>query len=173
MNARYLSITACAIGAIALAAAADLPSHKPGLWQMTISATTPGMGQTTERICLDANTDRLLYKLAAGINQRMCSKVDVHASGGKVIVDTACHIANSTVTGHSVTTFVGDTATHTESRVHYEPAMFGKTDATSTQDGKWVGQCPADMNPGDAIISNSRLPQSMRMNLNDMLKGAK
>jgi hypothetical protein len=172
MNARYWSITGCALGAIALAAAADFPEHKPGLWEMTINMSGPGMGPMTERICLDADTDHLLYKFAAGMNQKMCSKMDVHGSGGKVVVDTVCHIANTTATGHSVTSFVGNTATHTESRVHYEPAMFGRTDSNSTQDGKWLGACPADMKPGDILMSSPRLPQPMKMNLNDMLKRA-
>jgi Protein of unknown function (DUF3617) len=170
MNARCWSITGCAIGAIAVATAADFPAHKPGLWQMTISTATQGAGPTTERVCLDASTDQLLYK--ASLNRKLCSKVDIKPSGGKVVVDTVCRVAETTAIGHSVTTFVGNTATHTEVSVHYEPVMPGRPDTNSTQDGKWVGACPSDMKAGDVVISNSRMPQPMKMNLNDMLKGA-
>jgi hypothetical protein len=172
MNARYWSITGCALGAIALAVAADFPEHKPGLWEMTITTAGSPAGPMTERICLDPSTDQLLYKFSAGMNKKMCSKTDLHGSGGKVIVDTVCHIANTTATGHSVTSFVGNTATHTETSVHYDPAMMGKTDITSTQDGKWVGACPADMKPGDIVMSNPLMPHPMKMNLNDVLKNA-
>jgi hypothetical protein len=170
MNARYWSITGCALGAIAVATAADFPEHKPGLWEMTINSAASAAGPTTQRICLDAATDQLLFQFSAGMNKKMCSKTDVHGSGDKVVVDTVCHIANTTVTGHSVTTFVGNTATHTESSTHFEPAMAGKSDSNSTQDGKWVGSCPADMKPGDILMNNPRMPHPMKMNLNDVLK---
>jgi hypothetical protein len=172
MNAKHWSITACALGATALAAAADFPEHKPGLWEMTITTAGSPSGPITERICLDASTDQLLYKFSAGMNKKMCSKMEMHGSGGKVVVDTVCHIANTTATGHSVTTFVGNTATHTEASSHYEPAMMGKTDTTSTQGGKWLGACPADMKPGDLVMSNPAMPHPMKMNLNDVLKSS-
>jgi Protein of unknown function (DUF3617) len=137
-----------------------------------MSSPTAGGPAMNERICLDAATEQLLYKVGAGMNQRMCSRTDVHGAGGKVTVDTTCHIGTSTVTGHSVITFVGNTSTHTDTTTHFDPPMFGQTDRSSTQDGKWIGACPADMKPGDLVISSPRMPQPMRMNLNDMLKGA-
>jgi hypothetical protein len=173
MNVRHGSILGSALGALTLVAvAADFPSHKPGLWEMTIGVSQTGTPPVTERMCLDAATDQLILKMAGGINQRMCSRTDLHSAGGKVVVDTTCHVGTSTVTGHSVTTFVGNTSTHTETTMHYDPPMRGKSDGSSTQDGKWIGACPADMKPGDMLISNPSLPQPIRMNINDMLKGA-
>jgi len=171
MNTRNWSM-ACAIGALTVAMAADFPEHKPGLWLMTITTAGSPAGPVTERICLDARTDQLLYKMGAGMSQKMCSKIDIQPSGGKVVVDTVCHIMNTTTTGHSVTAFVGSTETHTATVSHFDPPMMGKTESRSTQDGKWLGACPADMKPGDVEMSSARMPHPIRMNLNDMMKGA-
>ena len=46
-----------------------------------------------------------------------------------------------------------------------EPALFGKTETSSTQVGKWVGACPADMKAGDVVTANG-----MKFNLHAMLE---
>lgn len=160
-------------GVCTVVAAPDFPARKAGLWQIIISSPNSQYPPTIERVCLDATIDALLYKFGAGASQKMCSSAEVHSSGGKVIVDSACRLGSTQATTHSVTSFNSDTAYHTDVNVHYVPAMFGKSDMSSTQDAKWSGACPADMKPGDVVVQPSpRMPVPMKMNLNDMLKGS-
>lgn len=44
-------------------------------------------------------------------------------------------------------------------------ALFGKTESNSTQTGKWVGACPADMKPGDVLS-----PNGVKINLHAVLE---
>ena len=46
---------------------------------------------------------------------------------------------------HAVTRFTADTAYRTEVDTRMEPPMPGRGEMKITQDGKWVGPCPADM----------------------------
>ena len=172
MTTRYLLILAATCSACTVAAPADFPMRKPGLWEITMNTDNPRIPPRVEKVCLDAATDQLLYKVGAGASQKMCSKVDIHSGGGKVIVDSQCDIAGSKVISHSVTSMMGDSAYHTDVSIHYDPPLFGKPDSTSTHDAKWTGACPADMRPGDVIVAASaRMPSPMKLNLVDMFKG--
>jgi hypothetical protein len=41
---------------------------------------------------------------------------------------------------------------------------MGRSTATVSQDAKWTGICPADMQPGDIVMANG-----MRMNVKTMM----
>jgi hypothetical protein len=160
-----------AIGTAGIAAAADLPPRKPGLWEITRSPAAPNQPPQLQKICLDAVTDALLYKLGSRVAHQACSKFDITSSSGRVQVDTVCKIGATTTTAHSVTLLTGDTAYHEDASTHFDPPLAGKADAKSSTDGKWMGACPADMKPGDLVIEPSAmLPVPMKMNLRDALK---
>jgi len=172
MSTRNLLILAAACSVWAVSSAADLPMRKPGLWEITMNMGNPKIPPRVEKVCLDAATNQLLYKVGAGASQKMCSKVDIQNSGGKVVIDSQCNLGSTKTSTHSVTTMTGDSAYHTDVSVHYDPPLFGKSDSTMTHDAKWTGACPADMRPGDVVVeASARMPQAIRMNLNDMFKG--
>ena len=170
MNPRMILFLA-ASGLCCALTSADLPQRKAGLWEITMSPPNPKFPPTVERVCLDAATNALLYKAGAGAGKKLCSKTDVQSSGGKVVVDSVCKIGSTQATTHSVTILSGATGYHTDTAVHYDPPMFGRSESTSSQDGKWSGECPADMKPGDIVVNPSpMMPVPLKMNLNDMLK---
>jgi hypothetical protein len=158
--------------AATVAHAADFPSRKAGLWEITMNSGNPGIPPIVQKVCLDKATDQLLYKEGAGASAKLCSKVDIHSSSTQVVVDSECTIGASHTINHSVTTMAGDSAYHTESTLHHDAAS-GKGDSKSTQDGRWTGPCPSDMRAGDVVIGpDARMPVPMKMNLLDMFKGA-
>ena len=172
MSTRNLLMLATTFSLCAVSAAAELPTRKPGLWEITMTMGNPKIPPRVEKVCLDAATNQLLYKVGAGASQKMCSKVDIQNSGGKVVVDSQCNLGNTKSSTHSVTTMMGDTAYHTDVSVHYDPPLFGKSDSTLTHDAKWIGACPADMRPGDLTMdTGGGMTAPMKMNLNDMFKG--
>jgi hypothetical protein len=48
----------------------------------------------------------------------------------------------------------GDIAAHGESHTLYTPAMDGKTETIMFSDAKYLGSCPAGMQPGDRMDAN-------------------
>ncbi|MGP0060825.1 MAG: DUF3617 domain-containing protein [Beijerinckiaceae bacterium] len=150
-----LHITAILISTIyATAAFADeFPPRKPGLWEVT----SAGEKRPTVKMkmCIDKDTDEQFHKFGTDLlTEKTCSRRDLKVTDNVATAETQCKIGGSTVTTTSVTTFTGDTAFHGDSKIHSEPALLGKTDAVSTEDGKWIGPCPSDMEPGDFVLAN-------------------
>jgi hypothetical protein len=137
---------------IATAQAADMPHHKPGLWELTTQAgSMPHAMQS--KLCLDAASEAAFNRYNEG--SMTCSKHDITQNGNQTLIDSVCTIAGSTVTSHGVLTWTGDTAYHMDSQSHWvPPLMGGSPDKHSTQDAKWIGACPAGVSPGDMLMGN-------------------
>jgi hypothetical protein len=166
------TIAACTIalfgGLACLAAGAradDLPARKAGLWEVTMHMASGNAPTQTMKFCTDAATDAELYKFGMNATQGMCSRYDLHRSGSTATVDTECKMGEMKMTSHSEMNFTGDTAYKTEIKSHFDPPMMGRSDSTMTQEAKWTGPCPADMQPGDMVG-----PNGMKMNMKSMAK---
>ena len=61
---------------------------------------------------------------------------------------------STTISTKSVGTYVSDTSVHTESTSTYTPAFMGQTRETMVVDWKYVGACPAGIQPGDRVASD-------------------
>lgn len=147
------------LGAVS-AAAAELPSRKAGLWEL--STKTPDGHAVSMRQCVDAKTDAALQSMSGGMAQRACSKRDVQRSGDTITMDSVCTFAGRTTTAHAVITGSFDSG--------YTMVLTSQGDGvparTTTMTAKWIGPCAADQKPGDMIMANG-----MKMNLLDMQKG--
>jgi hypothetical protein len=168
-----VSIAVCAWCTWQCAPAADLPKRKAGQWQITSTSDNPKLAPRTEDVCLDEATDALLYKFALGASQQMCSKYDwKNLGGGKASVDATCKLGATQMTIRGDITFTGNSAYREEIKTHFEPPLHGRSDSVSVNDAKWTGACAADMKPGDIVSRPSpAMPMSVRMNLNEMMKG--
>jgi hypothetical protein len=137
----------------AVAASADqLPHRKPGLWQVTMSMQGTSRPPTISQFCIDAQTESALLNKGQSAMKKMCSRHSLSISGNVATMDNTCKFGHSVQTTHSTTTFAGDTAYHSDTRAHYAPALFGKVDMSTIQDGKWMGACPRGMHPGDVLM---------------------
>jgi hypothetical protein len=144
----------------------DFPPRKPGLWQIEMAMQGRQMPAQKMTMCIDATTDAELYKLGLNASQGMCDKPAIARSGSTVTVDAVCRIGESRTATHSVTVYSGDTAYHTDASTKIDPPIGGHGDSAMMQDAKWVGSCPADMQPGDMSMGNG-----MKMNVKQMLSG--
>jgi hypothetical protein len=161
---KALSTLVLLVGAIVLMGQAELPKRKAGLWELTMSIEGTKAPMPSAKLCIDAATDAEFYKMGAGMSRDACSKRDLKVNGKTITVDSVCSFAaNRTSTTHATTTFTGDTAYHTEVQMHYEPPLMGKSDSAMAQDGKWIGACPADMQPGDMLM-----PGGLKLNVRDL-----
>ena len=150
---------------IGYATATDMPKRKPGLWEMTLSTANSKRPPRSAKYCIDAATEALMDNVAGGMTRQACSKNDVHAEGATVVVDSVCMIDKSKVTGRSVITANGDTMLHMQIHTHFDPPLYGSADVDSMSDSKWLGACPADMQPGDMMT-----PAGVKVSIREILK---
>ena len=88
--------------AISGAWADDLPTRKPGLWEVTTHLAVGNAPAQTMKFCTDAATDAALYKFGMNAAQGMCSRYDLHHNGNTATVDTDCKMGDMKMTSHSV-----------------------------------------------------------------------
>jgi hypothetical protein len=110
---RFTSVLLVMAASVALMAETDQLFRKPGLWLVT-RTIGPAGAPMTSRMCVDAATDAALHKYAMGFTAKDCSKNDVKIDGKQITIDAVCTAVGTQMTTHSVTTFTGDTAFHTD-----------------------------------------------------------
>ena len=128
--------------------AASTPYAKPGLWALT-QTTSAGRKPIELKVCVDAATTRLLVDRAGATERSQCASHTTRVEGSSVISDSVCNLGPTTITSHSVVVYTGDSAFHGETNSKLSPPFMGRSASHATQDGRWIGACPAGMAPGD------------------------
>lgn len=161
-----------AIAVIALAmpaAAAELPTRKAGLWEMSMKRESGATAMPTMQQCTDETTDKDMSMIFGGVKQR-CAKHDVQNSGGRFTIDSTCTVAGATATSHAE--IVGDfnsaysvnVTTTIEGKSAEDKSAQGKGRSNHmTVEAKWLGPCKAGQSPGDIIM-----PGGFKMNIKQM-----
>jgi Protein of unknown function (DUF3617) len=145
------------------ALAAELPSRKPGLWQVKTSIGGSNTPAPLIKQCIDATTDQMMQSSAGPFAPAACPERDVQRSENSTTIDSTCMLDGKPATAHSVITGSFDSA-YTMTVTSQRPDIpDGKL--TMTMDAKWLGPCAADQKPGDVIISNG-----MKINVPEMEK---
>ena len=158
-------------GLCGVAAAADLPHRKPGLWEMTSHSATSESSEITRRICLDKESEGLLNRQAVASGQEACAKVEMHSTGNQFTATAVCSMGSVKMTSEATTTFVSDTASTTKVHTTFDPPLAGRSQFDTHDEAKWLGACPADMKPGDMILKTGGThPHEMRTSLRQMFK---
>jgi hypothetical protein len=155
------------IGIAMPATAAELPSRKPGLWEIKTSMPNApqNVPQMSIRECVDAATDKLMQEKASGPNPaRQCSQRDIQKSGDTITIDSTCTVAGRTSKGHVVIT--GDFQSTYTMTVNTQPEGAPPPGRTMSMVATWIGPCAAGQRPGDTIMSNG-----MKYNILDAAKG--
>ena len=143
--------------------AAELPSRKPGLWEMKMEFEGRNTPSQTMRQCIDASTDQAMQSNAGPPGQSTCSKRDVQRSGATITIDSVCTVGGKTTTSHAEITGNFDSAYTMTVTSDSTSAPGGK--ARMTMAAKWLGPCTGDQKPGDMIMANG-----MKINILDMQK---
>jgi hypothetical protein len=146
------------------APAVDLPPRKPGLWQITMIMPGGKIPPRDMQMCIDAKTDAEMARLSTSASQGMCAKNDTRRDGDTVTTNSVCTIGQKETSTQAVTRFAGDSAYHTE--ITSRSGTTGGSRLVMTQDAKWTGACPADMQPGDVTM-----PNGVKMNVKTIMSG--
>jgi Protein of unknown function (DUF3617) len=125
--------------------AAELPSRKPGLWEIKMSFENRSVPAQTLKQCVGAGTDKLIGMGAASLPQSTCSKRDVQRSGNTTTIESTCTIAGKTTNARVVITGSLDSAYTMTMTSEGEAIPGGKT--TMTMTATWVGPCAPGQNP--------------------------
>jgi hypothetical protein len=145
------------------ALAAEMPSRKPGLWEVTMIFENRNLPGQTVQQCIDAASDQMMQSSAGPFAQQACSKRDVQRSANGMTIDSTCTIGGKTATSHAEVTGSFDTAYTMKVTSQSEGMPGGKM--AMTMAAKWLGPCTADQKPGDMIMGNG-----MKMNILEMQK---
>jgi hypothetical protein len=143
--------------------AAELPSRKPGLWEMKMEFESRSTPAQTMRQCIDASTDQMMQSNLGSSGQNACSKRDVQRSADTITIDSVCTVGGKTTTSHAVITGSFDSA-YTMTITSDSAAAPGRK-SRMTMAAKWLGPCSGDQKPGDMIMGNGT-----KINILDMQK---
>ena len=160
---RVMAVVIFGGGLAALPALADpieMPSRKPGLWELKLDKA----GAQTMQQCTDATTEKEMASTFGPMAKEMCSRQEMKKTAPGLVVDSTCKIGNMTSVSH--TEFNGDfnsayTVTTTSKNSGGPAGMPAET--TNVLEAKWIGPCKADQKPGDILM-----PGGMKMNIKDM-----
>jgi len=145
------------------ALAAELPSRKPGLWEIKMNFESRNIPGQTMQQCIDASTDQMMQSGVGASGQNTCSKRDVQRSADSITIDSICTVGGKATGSHAVITGSFDSAYTMTVTSDSAAAPGGKS--TITMAAKWLGPCTADQKPGDMIMANGT-----KINVLDMQK---
>ena len=147
-----------------IALAGGPPELKEGFWSLD-RQTIDNPGNKKDawapiKICRDHAYDQYVLELAKKVPG--CTAVSESTQGNVYSADLKCVIGSTTLETKSTTTAQGDTAFHSESRTVYTPPMEGKTETIMISDAKYLGACPAGMQPGDRMNADGTIVHSRK-----------
>jgi hypothetical protein len=134
------------------AMAAELPSRKPGLWQVKTSIDNNNAQARVIQQCIDAATDQMLQSSAGPFAPSACPERGVKRSESSMTIDSACLVGGKAATAHSVVTGSFDSEYTMTVTSQGDDLPGGKM--TMTMEARWLGPCTADQKPGDIVMSN-------------------
>jgi hypothetical protein len=160
MHRRLVATAVAAVLTLAAvpARAAELPTRKAGLWELTMAFEGRATALPSMQHCTDPSTDKLMTADFNGATGASCSKRDIQNSGGTITMDSVCDFGGGTTTSHAVIT--GDFAQSYTVKITSQrsggPALKSNPSGVSnmTIAAKWLGACKADQKPGDIIMGN-------------------
>ncbi|HEY7943435.1 MAG: DUF3617 domain-containing protein [Burkholderiales bacterium] len=154
-RARFSLALVCS-GLTVGALAAEPPILKSGLWELSRSTTQQPEAKHLTTMCLDESVQAEMREFGLGVAKELCSKSDRRVEGNRVIIDATCKLGETTMTTHSVMTFAGNTAYHTDGSATYDPPFMNMTEAKSSIDGRWAGACKPGQQPGDITLESGQ-----------------
>lgn len=143
--------------------AADLPSFKPGLWQL--DTVMDGESEGITKQCMDENTSKSIMNSTSKMMGKNCGETVVKKEGGKYTTKIECNIGGSKMV--SVSTLSGDFKSNfvSENKTTFTPPLMGEAGDSSVTTGKWLGECEKGMKPGDTIM-----PDGTKINIHEAME---
>jgi len=157
MGRHLLSILAV-LGFVMPASADEMPTRKPGLWELKMAFKGARMPVQSMQQCTDASTDKVMMSNFGNAGQGACPERHIKNSGSTITMDSVCHIGGAKVTSHAVITGSFDSAYSVDMTSRREggpplPHVAPGGVTHMTMEAKWLGPCAPGQRPGDIIMS--------------------
>ncbi len=168
MNIRRQTLLAIFLLASISGAVADpveLPSRKPGYWEIAIAHGSKSTFAMTVHACIDAATDKAMMQAGTSAMEAMCSDHEIKRQGDAYVWDTKCTMGAMKTTSHVVIT--GDFQSAYQIEITGDVSGLPSAEKTlTTQKAKWLSDaCPAGVKAGDM-----QMPGGITVNVSDMIK---
>ena len=163
MKKKLLCLSAVFLVSVGVANAADPPDMKEGLWSShSVTIDQPGnkKSEATRTICRSHAYDQHVKDLAAKIPG--CGKATFNYQGSGFTSEMRCTMQGSVVDSKGTAVYQGDSAVHSETHATYTPALYGMSETTTIMDQKYLGSCPAGMQPGDMKNADGKIFNSWK-----------
>jgi hypothetical protein len=140
---------------IAYADEPQLPPLKEGLWESrTQQVSQNNKFQTVMKLCRSHDFDKSMKASAKSTGENLrklnqCTDVTSKISANSYLSELHC--AKDGSVSKTTVTYQGDTSYHME--LHRKDS---KSESVTTIDDRYVGSCPADMKPGDAVMADGK-----------------
>lgn len=146
--------------------AIDLPTRKPGLWELKMQRAGAGGDDVSMQHCTDETTDKKMTSAVQPMATESCTKQDIQKTATGYVNDTVCNIAGMTSKSHAEINGDFNSAYTVKVTTQNENPLPGvpKT-ANMTLEAKWLGPCKDGQKPGDIVM-----PGGIKMNIADMEK---
>jgi hypothetical protein len=166
-HALLLPVVMAAFLPIQPAAAVELPTRKPGLWEMTLLREGTAVGLPAMQHCTDAEIDKEMTTMVGNI-QEQCSKKDIQKVGDAYIIDSVCTFGGATSTAHTEITGDFNSAYTVKVKTSVEGGRMPGA-STLTIQAKWMSACRSDQRPGDIIMPGVKFNVQDMLNLRKLL----
>jgi len=151
--------------ATAPARADDLPTRKPGLWEMKIAKVGSVLPELTTQQCTDESSDKDMVNSVSPLAKQICSKQEVQKTASGYAADAVCTLAGVSMTSHSEFTGDFNAAYSVTTKSHLDKGPDSLRDTTTKIEAKYLGDCKPGQKPGDIIM-----PGGFKLNVKDAEK---
>jgi hypothetical protein len=130
---------------------ADAPSRKPGWWEMqfVITGPTPEPIRQTQRICTNAEVDKRQSPFGVNMNGAVCPAPTIARMSDHWMLSGACQTGASKTSTDVTATGDFNDRYHSDIAIHVDPPpQPGAAEMHIRVDARWLGECPADKQPG-------------------------
>jgi len=163
--AAALAVTSllCSVGSVC---AVELPTRKPGLWEIKIKLTGGVMPTAKMFHCTDEKTDREMSTMFNPMRPVACEKRDVEKATSGYTIDSICRFEGKYITMHSDVTgdFTSKYTVVTETKTSDDESSPPSI-TNLTLEASYLGACKPDQKPGDVTMAGG-----MTVNIKDLEK---
>ena len=134
-----LLCSSCCLAACLASAAAradDLPTRRPGLWEMKVNKVGSVIPEMTMQHCTDETTDKDMNNALSPMAKQICSKQAIKKTESGYTIDMVCNVAGIATTSHSDVAGDYNSAYTVTTQSHSEGGPTSLRDVTTKIDAK-------------------------------------
>jgi Protein of unknown function (DUF3617) len=141
----------------------QFPQRKAGLWEVTTEMAGAAGRTMKSRHCVDAKTDEQAQRQAMdAAGDARCQQRAVKRGAGVFEAEYTCENKRGKSEGKMKWSGDFNSRYTMSNQVRFDPPLHGRSEASMTLQGQWLGACPAGMKPGEVRIDGMNLGAGQR-----------